>query len=595
VAACALLLALAGPASAGITVDVQGVDGELRRNVLLFLSLERYKTQSDLDAALLERLVARVPREVAAAVRPFGYYEPRVTAGLAAEGPGAWRVRVQVEPGEPVTLDEVDVRVTGPGAQTPAFRAIVGGTALRVGARLDHSAYDATKGALQRTAANLGYFDSRLLHSELQVDVAARRARVALELETGLRYRFGATGIEQQAIDPSLARRFLRYAQDDPYDTTELLRTQFAFDDSQYFERVEVVAGEPDRAALVVPVSIRADPVRRSRYTFAAGYATDTRARATLGWENRRLNARGHRLRAELQAAQQAQTATATYSVPIGDPALEKLSGEFRSARVDVGDLEISVAEFEPSLSQVRGNWQRVLGTRVTRTRTIIDRPPNLLLDETDVLAIPGISFSRVPRGYLGEALFTRALYAELRGSTPALGAPVSYLQVLLEAERAFDLADTWHLVLRGRLDASLVDDTAGLPGSERFFAGGDRSVRGFGYNELSPRDPSGARVGARHAFVASVEVVRDLPRNLGIAAFVDAGNAFDQFGDPLQYSVGIGLRWRLPVVTIGIDVAQPLTNPDCTAARPDARCSTTAGFDSLPGPRLHLNISPKL
>ena len=71
------------------------------------------------------------------------------------------------------------------------------------------------------------------------------------------------------------------------------------------------------------------------------------------------------------------------------------------------------------------------------------------------------------------------------------------------------------------------------------------------------------------------MEVVRDLPRNLAVATFVDAGNAFDHFGDKLEYAVGIGLRYRLPVVSLGVDVAKPL--------------STGGGW------RLHLNITPKL
>jgi outer membrane translocation and assembly module TamA len=74
---------------------------------------------------------------------------------------------------------------------------------------------------------------------------------------------------------------------------------------------------------------------------------------------------------------------------------------------------------------------------------------------------------------------------------------------------------------------------------------------------------------------------VRDLPRNFAVAAFADAGNAFDEFGDPLMYSVGLGFRLRLPVVSVGIDIAQALTVPP--------------GENERPGPRLHLNFSPKL
>ena len=137
-------------------------------------------------------------------------------------------------------------------------------------------------------------------------------------------------------------------------------------------------------------------------------------------------------------------------------------------------------------------------------------------------------------------------------------------------------MGERWHLLLRGELGTSFVADFSELPGSQRFFAGGDQSVRGFGLNELSPVDSNGDKIGGRHLMVASVEVIRDLPRNFGIAVFMDAGNAVNRFGDPLEYAAGIGFRWRLPIVTLGLDVAQPLSRSDL-------------------GPRLHLNISPQL
>ena len=55
------------------------------------------------------------------------------------------------------------------------------------------------------------------------------------------------------------------------------------------------------------------------------------------------------------------------------------------------------------------------------------------------------------------------------------------------------------------------------------------------------------------------------------------------------------GVRLRLPVVTLGLDIAQPLTNPLCKAANPNPRCGIQPGFDDRGGPRLHLNFSPKL
>ena len=601
-AACAGVLAAlcsvmpGSPARADIDIQINGVDGELRRNVLAYLSLERYKGRDDLDANLVERLQERAVREAAAALRPFGYYEAKVEASVEKIDETRWRARLQIDTGIPVMMQDVVLRVEGPGLEHPAFQEILRDPPLRVGKRLDHAAYDSIKDSLRRTAATLGFVEAQLTTSELQVDPELKTARATLILQTGPRYSFGSTLIEQRSLDESLLRRYLRYEGGSPYDATQLLRTQFALDDSQYFSAVEVLAGEPDAQTRLIPVSIRTEPNRRNRYSAGVGFATDSRARGTLTWENRRLNDKGHRLRAELKAAQVEQSFEARYLIPIGDPALEKFTTEWRYSRDELGDLDTRTTRLQPSITQVRGDWQRVFFASLSRVRTATantgrENP----LDTSDTLVIPGISLASVPRGYLGEALFSRGLLAELRGSTQNLGALDDYLQLRIEGERAFDIAPQWHFFVRGQLGATWVSATENLPGTERFFAGGDRSVRGFGYTDLSPTDELGAKVGGRHLLTATAEVIRDLPRNFGIAAFVDAGNAFDNFGDPLQYSAGIGLRLRLPVVTLGIDIAQPLTNPACRSLRPDPRCGVENGFDNPSGPRLHLNFSPKL
>jgi translocation and assembly module TamA len=592
----ALAALLGSAARADIDIQVTGVDEDIRRNVLVFLSLERYKTRDDLDETLIGRLAERAEREAGSALRPFGYYEPTVRTELSRTAPGEWRARIAIEPGVPVLIDDVAVEVSGPGLEHPAFRAVLDALPLRRGARLNHATYDGLKGELRRLAATLGYAEARLTANEMLVDLASHTARIRLAMETGPRYSFGATTITQRSLDEDLLRRYLRFRESDPYDATELLRTQFALDDSQYFSTVEVIAGEPDRANLLIPVDVRAEPNRRNRYSVGVGYATDSKARGTLSWENRRLNDRGHRMRAELKAAQIEQSFETRYVVPIGDPALEKFSLEARWARDDRGDLETRTLRLQPSVTHVLGDWQRVLSASLSNVETLTAATPTQPASrDSSLLVIPGISYASVPRGYLGEALFSRTFNAELRGSAAALGAPTEFLQLKVEAEKVFNLAPKWNTYVRGQLGTTWVSETTKLPGTERFFAGGDRSVRGFGYNDLSPLDDGGAKIGGRHLFTGSAELIRDLPRNLALALFVDVGNAFDDFGDPLQYSAGIGVRFRLPVVSVGIDLAQPLTNPRCRSATPDPRCRTEPGFDSLDGPRLHLNFSPKL
>jgi translocation and assembly module TamA len=238
-----------------------------------------------------------------------------------------------------------------------------------------------------------------------------------------------------------------------------------------------------------------------------------------------------------------------------------------------------------PSITQGLGRWQRVLSLGFVHTVTS-DAINGRLVDD---LIVPGITYASVPEGYLGEDLFSRTLYAELIGSSSALGSNSNFLRLDLRSERVLNIAKRWHLLLRAEAGASAVGNFQDLPITYRFYAGGDRSVRGFAYNELSPVQiavdpvthlPIEVRTGGRNLLTGTVEVERDLPHSFGLAAFTDFGNAFNRFGDPMAVSVGVGLRWRLPVVTVGFDVAQAVQAP---------------GFNPRPGPRLHLNISPQL
>jgi translocation and assembly module TamA len=616
-----LLCLLAGPLAhaASVTVDVRGVSNEVRDNVLAFLSFERFRRGGmDLNADTVERLHNRVEREVDAALRPFGYYEPKVESTVTQQGRGDWRVVIDITPGTPVLLDRVDVRVEGPGESDPLFRRILDNLPLHRGDRLSHAAYDAVKADLQRTAATFGYLDARLIRNELVVDPPNHKANIALELETGERYRFGATAIEQHVVNPNLVRRFLRYREGDYYDLTQVLRTQFALDDAGYFANLEVTPQDPDRQALTVPVKIRADPARRHRYSVAGGWATDTGIRGTFGYEDRRINSLGHSLSVSVQASQvQKYFVLSRYRIPVGDPAVENISLNAFVQQQTLADVTAITQSAGVSFTDVTGGWQHVW--QLNGVHTISDNKDptvvNVNQSRSDELIVPELNLARVPTGFLGEPLFERPFYATIKASHSALGSQADFIQVHLQAIRVFNLVPKWHLLMRGEIGTTFVKDFNDLPAEYRFFAGGDNSVRGFAYNELSPLEgpqcqtnsagqvvltPNGScepkpgyylRTGGKDVLTGTVEVIRELPRNLGVAAFFDYGNAFNSFHKPeclpgampgtticppfIQYSVGVGLRVRLPVMTLGVDIAQPL--------------STNAG------PRLHINFSPKL
>jgi len=97
---------------------------------------------------------------------------------------------------------------------------------------------------------------------------------------------------------------------------------------------------------------------------------------------------------------------------------------------------------------------------------------------------------------------------------------------------------------------------------SRRFYAGGGGSVRGFGYQDLGPRDPIfndpiGGRSLAEFALEARIRF-----GNFGIVPFVDAGNIYTSplpHLDNLRFGTGLGVRYHSNFGPIRIDVGTPI------------------------------------
>ena len=579
-AAAALLLALL-PGAAGaaetIRIVIEGVDRALADNVRSYLSLTRYAERTDLTDTQVRRLADRAVDEAADALRPFGYYDPQVRSRTVRDD-ATWIVRLRIKPGEPVLLAGVAIEVTGAGSEDGNLAQVIDASTVRSGARLDHPAWEKLKTDLLRTAIENGYLDARLVTHVLEVDPPRRVADARLTLDTGGLYRFGKVTIEQDAINPEFLQGFVRFTEGKPFSGALVRSTQFALEDSYYFSSVTITPGERDPATLTVPITIHADRIKRDRYAASFGFGTDTGPRGQFSWDRRLVNDAGHRWRLQTTLSKVLQDLTFSYIIPVGDPALEKVEISTGYINQQLGGLDSERYELVAGLTQSLGEWQRVLFAQVSQEITRF--PGNE--DTRSLLLIPGISFATQPPNFLTGWVRDQAYYFELSGSPATLGSDASYLRFYARGERVWSIQGPWFLRLRGELGTSWVDDFSELPGSQRFFAGGDRSVRGFALDSLSPKDPNATSgngnkgIGGQHKLVGSIELERDLPHDLRGAVFFDTGNAFDDWGTPLEYSVGVGIRIRLPMLLIGIDVAQALSEPDKK-------------------PRLHLNITQVL
>ena len=259
----------------------------------------------------------------------------------------------------------------------------------------------------------------------------------------------------------------------------------------------------------------------------------------------------------ELTGSAVGYEAAAHYIVPVGDVALEKIEFTLSNTKQELDTATSYRNEFTTDLTQVTGSWQRVLFTRLSQERSVYQ--DTTIGEVKTFLIIPGVIYSTLPTHILGQDNRRYTASVELSGSPSSLGSGASYLQLILQGERIFDVSEKWHVRLRSQLGFTSTDDFSKVPVSARFFAGGDNSVRGFGFNELSPTNPDGT-TGGRYLLYGTVELERDLPRNFRWATFYDIGNAVNKLDDALEYSVGVGLRWHISIASFGLDVGQPLS-----------------------------------
>ncbi|HEX7087075.1 MAG TPA: POTRA domain-containing protein [Vicinamibacterales bacterium] len=107
-----------------------------------------------------------------------------------------------------------------------------------------------------------------------------------------------------------------------------------------------------------------------------------------------------------------------------------------------------------------------------------------------------------------------------------------------------------------------VVDVVTDLPASERFFAGGDTTVRGYALDRLgTPEtiDRNGFPTGGHAVAILNSELRIPVWGGLGAVGFVDAGNVFSRVSDfsvgRLKPTAGLGIRYQSPIGPIRVDV----------------------------------------
>jgi translocation and assembly module TamA len=308
-----------------------------------------------------------------------------------------------------------------------------------------------------------------------------------------------------------------------------------------------------------IPLQISLEPADRTEYTVGAGLSTDTGPRFRAGYQNRRLNRRGHRFKADLSVSPVIQGLTAEHRRPMADPRSEWLSytAAVSSEDNDTFTNETARVGFRRS-KRVSASWLRTLSIDLSNERFELSSQTRRTR-----LVLPAVAYDHKRADRDIYPTRGRRLTFELRGTGRFLGSNTSFLQAVASARFVRSLSANSRILARATIGATTKSEFDDLPPSVRFFAGGDESVRGFDYNALGPTDDQGNIIGGSNLLVASIEYEHRLRGNFSGAVFLDAGNAFDTFDVDAAVGAGIGLKWLSPVGPLRFYLAHPFNKSD--------------------------------
>ncbi len=412
-----------------------------------------------------------------------------------------------------------------------------------------------------------GYPDARL---EVTTEVDADQREVSLKViaEPGPYVRLAQVSFKgNERTNASFMASHQLFGTGDPYDSRKVRDTVRGLYRTGLFSEVSPrLVGSGDARELVIDIV-----EQPSREIYAEpGFGSYELARLTVGARDRNLFGSGIGTSVEGTIAQRALRGT----ISLTDPWFLK--------RELIGDLRVEYdRREEPSFTResrgvgafVTKEWSgamsSTLGYRLSRSEAKdVQAIDDLVLETQNSVNVAG--FVLTQRYDIRDALFapSSGVYAEasIEIAGEALGSELEFVRPKLTAAWFEPVGpdDVIGLGVRMGLIIPAFDET-GIPIQERFFAGGENSVRSFRESQLGPKDASGEPLGGEGFATMSLEWRHELGGAFQSATFIDAGLVEAQADDLFDFNsvrtgVGVGLRYLLPIGPLRIDAA---FNPD--------------------------------
>lgn len=501
-----------------------------------------------------------------------GYYEAAVTYDLDVDAErSAVAARITVREGEPVLIGaiDVDVALKDPDQKPPALPDEL---PVKRGEVFRETEYQQSEQTLRNSLLEAGYAHTQS-ERHAEVDLAEQRARIRYRLQPGPVTYFGETAIKgYDKVEPELIEREIQYEAGEIYSLKKIAETREKLLGLELFGTVRVAPAQTQGMPTTLPMEIEVAEKANREIRLALGYGTEDQFRTQLEWRHLNWLGGGRKL-----------SISAKYSSITTSGAINLIQPHFFS-RDTQGVVRLSydqekeetykrnVARFLP---RVEHRFSPHL-TGFAGYRVEYDKLNDI--EAATEAALGGIRREGIVSGPTTGLVWNTSddPFNPKKGHVISLtldqagaiwGGQFSFFKMTAEAKKYLEIG--WSTVLAGRLKFGLADaigSDKNFPLFERFFAGGDKSVRGYGRRRLGPLSASDDPLGGLSLVEGSLELRRPIWKELNGAVFLDFGQvsrkAYDLPVGDLQFSTGFGVSYSTPVGPLRFDVGFPFKPP---------------------------------
>lgn len=485
-----------------LLVKVKPANKALKANVEGYIG-----TLGDRDEEALLRFSRGAEEQARKAAQALGYYQAQIDTEVkpASDADHPPQLIISINPGEPIRLRNVTVRIEGPASEMKAFR-VPNSKALRAGEQLNHGHYEDAKRLIQNQASRYGFFSGRFSSQRLAVDPQAGVADIELVYQSGPRYRLGAVTFGGDApLDEDLLQRMVSFKPGTPYDSELIAELNNDLQSSGYFEGVRVDAAPTAAVGEEVPVDVHLETRKPRTMGLGLGFSTDVGPRGKANWTRHWVNPQGHSYGWETELSAPRQNVGLWYDIPLDPPLTDKLrfAGGYQNEELAGTDTLSKLLTVGPEWhSKLPSGWQRVISLKYQREEYRLGDDSGL-----SNLLMPGVSYSFLRSDNRIDPHNGYRLQFDVQGAKEGLVSDTNLLHGNVLLKGLTTLGHNHRFLGRVQFGGSATNGFKNnIPPSLRFFAGGDQSVRGYDYQTLSPKNSDGDRIGGRYLVAGSVE-----------------------------------------------------------------------------------------